>query len=427
MLTTTLRDVAERPARRTRFRSSTALASPISRRRCGTAGWGSRRPSRSPAPSFATGRCARRRLPRPAHDGAAAWCRARGVPYVFEPRWHVPPTAAQGAAQALLDTTLGRGVAAGARARRSSPRRASGTTSSPAVSSVARPRPRERVSGAAAGGTRRPARRASFRPTRRSSSTSAGSPPRRGSSSCSRRPPAARRARRARRPGRPSRHDDSGAGGARRAAHSRGASTCCRRRPGRRSTSTAGPTCSCSPRAARTSGSWPPRLRRWGRRSSSPTGAASPSRSARARHSSCRTTGSDGAPITRVLTDAALAGRLAEGALAAARRSAWDAVVEAQLALYAEAIGALTPGDAPGDARRGSRCSARSPSRASARARPGPARVAAGSAASARIAAAAATWSPAGTRRRSGRPRGGRAQHPPGRRARAAGRRQPPR
>ena len=42
--------------------------------------------------------------------------------------------------------------------------------------------------------------------------------------------------------------------------------------------------------------------------------------------------------VTRVLTDTALARRLAEGALAAARRSAWDDVVEVQLALYAEAM-----------------------------------------------------------------------------------------
>ena len=42
--------------------------------------------------------------------------------------------------------------------------------------------------------------------------------------------------------------------------------------------------------------------------------------------------------IGRVLGDAALRRRLEEGALRAARRSTWDAVVEEQLALYAEAL-----------------------------------------------------------------------------------------
>jgi glycosyltransferase involved in cell wall biosynthesis len=42
--------------------------------------------------------------------------------------------------------------------------------------------------------------------------------------------------------------------------------------------------------------------------------------------------------ITHVLGDAALRRRLEEGALRAAQRSSWDAVVEEQLALYAEAL-----------------------------------------------------------------------------------------
>lgn len=42
--------------------------------------------------------------------------------------------------------------------------------------------------------------------------------------------------------------------------------------------------------------------------------------------------------ITRVLGDSALRRRLEEGALHAAQRSTWDAVVEEQLALYAEAL-----------------------------------------------------------------------------------------
>jgi glycosyltransferase involved in cell wall biosynthesis len=42
--------------------------------------------------------------------------------------------------------------------------------------------------------------------------------------------------------------------------------------------------------------------------------------------------------ITQVLGDPALRRRLEEGALRAARRSTWDAVVEEQLALYTEAL-----------------------------------------------------------------------------------------
>jgi glycosyltransferase involved in cell wall biosynthesis len=43
--------------------------------------------------------------------------------------------------------------------------------------------------------------------------------------------------------------------------------------------------------------------------------------------------------VTRILDDAALRGRLEEGALRAARRSTWEAVVDAQLAIYEEALG----------------------------------------------------------------------------------------
>jgi glycosyltransferase involved in cell wall biosynthesis len=42
--------------------------------------------------------------------------------------------------------------------------------------------------------------------------------------------------------------------------------------------------------------------------------------------------------IGQVLQDAALRGQLEQGALRAAARSTWDAVVEQQLALYAEAL-----------------------------------------------------------------------------------------
>jgi hypothetical protein len=42
--------------------------------------------------------------------------------------------------------------------------------------------------------------------------------------------------------------------------------------------------------------------------------------------------------VARVLGDTELRTRLAEGALAAARRSTWDAVVDEQVAIYAEAL-----------------------------------------------------------------------------------------
>ena len=44
------------------------------------------------------------------------------------------------------------------------------------------------------------------------------------------------------------------------------------------------------------------------------------------------------AAVERVLADDALCGRLGEGALRAARRSTWDAAVDAQLAIYEEAL-----------------------------------------------------------------------------------------
>jgi len=44
--------------------------------------------------------------------------------------------------------------------------------------------------------------------------------------------------------------------------------------------------------------------------------------------------------IERVLEDPSLRSTLAEGALRAARRTTWDAVVDAQLGIYEEALGA---------------------------------------------------------------------------------------
>ena len=47
--------------------------------------------------------------------------------------------------------------------------------------------------------------------------------------------------------------------------------------------------------------------------------------------------------VARVVTDAALRKRLSEGALHAARRSTWEAIVDEQVAIYEEAL--ADPGD----------------------------------------------------------------------------------
>ena len=55
--------------------------------------------------------------------------------------------------------------------------------------------------------------------------------------------------------------------------------------------------------------------------------------------------------VARVLEDETLRRALGEGARRAATRSTWDAVVDAQLAIYAEALGVLTAGDRAGPRR----------------------------------------------------------------------------
>ena len=173
----------------------------------------------------------------------------------------------------------------------------------------------------------------------RSSSTSAGSRPRRASStswrrrdgsptstSCSPAPTTGTGRWRSWRPRRRTRGQPA-------------ACISCRRRRARRSTSTGGRTCSSSPRAARTSGSLPPRRRRSGRPWSCPTGAGSRRRSSRGEALVVPyDVDATVEAIARVLGDAALRRRLEEGALRAAQRSTWDAVVEEQLTLYAEAL-----------------------------------------------------------------------------------------
>ena len=101
-------------------------------------------------------------------------------------------------------------------------------------------------------------------------------------------------------------------------------------------------TSSSSPRAARTSGWSPPRRPRSGRPSSSPTacGVAASFDEGEALVVPVRR-GGDGRrrhPRARATTRSGAA--LAEGALRAARRSTWDAVADAQLALYREALDA---------------------------------------------------------------------------------------
>ena len=281
MLTTTLRDVGERPSRRTHIdvvdgARVTYLATPLRYRWMGvtpTLPLALRR-------AAAAGRRARRRLPRPGHDGVAAWCRARSVPYVFEPVGMFRPRLRKVRLKRALDATLARGVAAGARAR----------------DRLVAARARRRRRGRRRPRARPPARerRSRSRRRRRTATRSPGSSRRTRPSSlyvgriaaekgiehlleAARR--AARRARRARRAGRPPRDDGDGARARSPSPRSAGASTCFPRRPGRRTTSTGVPTSSCSPPAARTSGSSPPRRPRSGRPSSSPTAAASPRRS----------------------------------------------------------------------------------------------------------------------------------------------------
>jgi glycosyltransferase involved in cell wall biosynthesis len=116
VVTTTLLDVTERPSRRTRVAevdgaTVTYLATPLRYRWMGI----------TPTLPLAL-----RRLRRPdvAHvlgfrdpvtTGVAAWCRLRGVPYVFEPVGMFRPRLRKVRLKRVFDSTLTRGVAAGAR------------------------------------------------------------------------------------------------------------------------------------------------------------------------------------------------------------------------------------------------------------------------------------------------------------------------
>lgn len=116
VVTTTLTEVDRRPGRRTRIETVdgarvTYLATPLRYRWMGI------------TPTLPV---ALRRLRRPdvAHvmgfrdpvtTGVAAWCRMRRVPYVFEPVGMFAPRLRKVALKRVLDATLTRGVAAGAR------------------------------------------------------------------------------------------------------------------------------------------------------------------------------------------------------------------------------------------------------------------------------------------------------------------------
>jgi len=115
VLTTTLRDVGERPSPRTHTdvvdgARVTYLATPLRYRWMGV----------TPTLPLALHRAQRPDVAHvvgfrdPLTTGVAAWCRVRGVPYVFEPVGMFRPRLRKVRLKRALDATLGRGVAAGA-------------------------------------------------------------------------------------------------------------------------------------------------------------------------------------------------------------------------------------------------------------------------------------------------------------------------
>jgi glycosyltransferase involved in cell wall biosynthesis len=116
VLTTTLRDVGEHPARRTSVAAVdgatvTYLATPLWYRWMGI----------TPTLPFALRRHRRTDVAHvmgfrdPVTTGVAAWCRARRVPYVFEPVGMFRPRLRKILLKRAFDATLTRGVASGAR------------------------------------------------------------------------------------------------------------------------------------------------------------------------------------------------------------------------------------------------------------------------------------------------------------------------
>ena len=210
-----------------------------------------------------------------------------------------------------------------------------------------------------------------------------------------------------------------------------GASTCWRRRQGRRSTSTAAPRCSSSPRAARTSASWQPRRRPWARRVvvSDRSGVAASFRASEAivvpydrdatslrSPGCCATRNSAGvSPTARCARLRARRGTpcCALNSPCTPRRSTASVAASATARARRRA---RRP-------RRDSRCSARSPKCASARvsARPAPRR-SSGSAARRAIAAPAACRVVSGDDPRRSRPSTSRSKAAPTRSERTSGR-----
>ena len=116
VVTTTLRDVAERPAARTTVASLdgatvTYLGTPLRYRWMGI----------TPTLPLALRRIGRRDVVHllgfrdPVTTGVAAWCRARRIPYVFEPVGMFRPRLRKVLLKRVFDSTLTRGVASGAR------------------------------------------------------------------------------------------------------------------------------------------------------------------------------------------------------------------------------------------------------------------------------------------------------------------------
>jgi glycosyltransferase involved in cell wall biosynthesis len=116
VLTTTLADVAGSPGRRTRVETVdgarvTYLATPVRYRWMGI----------TPTLPVALRRLARPDVTHvmgfrdPVTTGVAAWCRLRGVPYLFEPVGMFAPRLRKVALKRLFDATVTRGVASGAR------------------------------------------------------------------------------------------------------------------------------------------------------------------------------------------------------------------------------------------------------------------------------------------------------------------------
>jgi glycosyltransferase involved in cell wall biosynthesis len=116
VLTTTLRDVGERPDRRTTIASVdgaavTYLGTPVRYRWMGI----------TPTLPLALHRLHRPDVAHvigfrdPVTTGVAAWCRVRGIPYVFEPVGMFRPRLRKVLLKRAFDTTLTRGVASGAR------------------------------------------------------------------------------------------------------------------------------------------------------------------------------------------------------------------------------------------------------------------------------------------------------------------------